>query len=201
MSRPVKSANVGAARGLATLLAALALTTVAASAPTAPGDGFAADTTVRDALRKALGDGPWALAIEYRPVVLDSATRARITASTRSPFIDDTLRVFACLRGGEPAGYGVLDNVKGKSREITYLVAFTPAGAVVDVAILVYRESHGGEVSNPAFRDQFKGKKPGDPMVAGRDIRTISGATISSRSLTAGVAKILAAFQKVKEGL
>jgi Na+-translocating ferredoxin:NAD+ oxidoreductase RnfG subunit len=134
-------------------------------------------------------------------LVLDSATRTAITASTKSPFPDDTLRLYACERGGSIAGYGVMDNVTGKSRAITYLVLLTPAGEVSGIEILVYRESHGGEIASASFRKQFAGKKPGDRLLPGRDIRTISGATISSRSVTAGVAKVMAAFAAIKDGL
>lgn len=179
----------------------LALTARLAAAPT--GDGFAADSAVQGSLRGAFAGeaGATPLEIAYHPVVLDSATRTKIASDTKSPFPDDTLRVYACLRNGSIAGYGVVDNVKGKSREITYLVALTPGGEVADVDILVYRESHGGEVASATFTDQFRGKKPGERLVAGRDVRTISGATISSRSLTAGVARVLAAFATVKAKL
>lgn len=170
-----------------------------ATAPPAlpPGDGVAADSVVTSALRKAFS-AAGTVTVEYRPVVVDSGLRAAASAASRSPFADDTLRLYACLRGDSLAGYGVMDNVRGKSRDITYLVALTPAGEVSAVEILVYRESHGGEVATAAFRDQFRGKRPGDRLVPGRDIRTISGATISSRSITSGVARLVAAFAHLR---
>ncbi len=176
--------------------AALAITPLVAAPP--PGDGFADAAAVRAALVTALG-GDSTLSVEARPVRLDSSDRAGIRAHSTSPLADDTLRIFVCRRGGAVAGYGLLDNVRGKSRDITYLVVVDTLGAVVSVEILVYRESHGGEISAPAFRGQFRGKRHGDPLVPGRDIRTISGATISSRSVTAGVVKLLAAFGLVRE--
>jgi hypothetical protein len=161
------------------------------------GDGFADSAAIAVALERAFGRDS-VLSIAYRPVVLDSASLAEISMATRSPFADDTLRAYVCRRGNRLAGYGIVDNVNGKSRDITYLLALTPEGEVASVEILVYRESHGGEIAAPAFRNQFRGKRPGDPLAPGRDIQTISGATISSRSVTAGVAKLLAAFDRVK---
>ena len=174
--------------------------TGASAAGTPRGDGFAPDSLVRRALERVFARGDSAsLAIAYRPLTLDSATMRPIAAAARSPFPDDTLRVYACRRGSDStSGYGVLDNVRGKSRDITYLVALTPAGEVSAVEVLVYRESHGGEVASPVFTGQFAGKKPGDRLMPGRDVRTISGATISSRAIAGGVARVLAAFSAVK---
>jgi Na+-translocating ferredoxin:NAD+ oxidoreductase RnfG subunit len=52
--------------------------------------------------------------------------------------------------------------------------------------VMKYRESHGGEVQSAMFRDQFAGKSHRDAISIGKDIRNISGATISSRALTRG---------------
>ena len=80
----------------------------------------------------------------------------------------------------------MVDNVKGKARPITYFVAFEATGAIRALEVLTYRESHGGEVRSPLFREQFNGKRHSDAIAVGRDIRNVSGATISSRALTRG---------------
>jgi Na+-translocating ferredoxin:NAD+ oxidoreductase RnfG subunit len=80
----------------------------------------------------------------------------------------------------------MVDNVKGKARPITYYVAFDPSGLIRALEVLVYRESHGGEVRSPLFRKQFNGKQHSDAIAVGKDIRNVSGATISSRALTRG---------------
>ncbi len=163
-----------------------------------PGDGFAGEAAVRGVLEGIFGrDG--AVTVVARPIVLDANDRGEIAKTSKSPFADDTLRVYVCRNGNAIAGYGIVDNVRGRSRDITYMLVLNPDGEVASVEILVYRESHGGEVAGSAFRDQFSGKKPGDPLVSGRDIKAISGATISSRSVTAGVAKLRAAFARVRE--
>ncbi|HEY3012834.1 MAG TPA: FMN-binding protein, partial [Gemmatimonadales bacterium] len=83
-------------------------------------------------------------------------------------------------------------NVKGKDQPITYLVAIDPANALKDVDVLVYREPYGGEVAYEPWRKQFRGKTTTAPLVVGKDIKNISGATISSHSVTLGVRKTLA---------
>jgi hypothetical protein len=84
-------------------------------------------------------------------------------------------------------GFAVVRNVIGKDQPITFLVATDPADHLKDVDVLVYREPYGGEVAYDAWRKQFRGKTTGDPLQVDRDIRSISGATISVNSVTAGV--------------
>jgi Na+-translocating ferredoxin:NAD+ oxidoreductase RnfG subunit len=104
----------------------------------------------------------------------------------------DTASVFRVSRGGTLLGFAQVRNVKGKDQPITYLVAIDPADALKDVDILVYREPQGGEVAYEPWRKQFRGKTTAAPLVVGKDIRNVSGATISSHSVTLGVRRTLA---------
>jgi Na+-translocating ferredoxin:NAD+ oxidoreductase RnfG subunit len=104
----------------------------------------------------------------------------------------DTNTVYRLSRGGALLGFAQVRNVKGKDQPITYLVAIDSADALRDIDILVYREPHGGEVAYEAWRKQFRGKKSGAPLQVGKDIKNISGATISSNSVTRGVRRALA---------
>jgi Na+-translocating ferredoxin:NAD+ oxidoreductase RnfG subunit len=78
---------------------------------------------------------------------------------------------------------------------ITYAVALTPDGAVKRVEVLEYRETYGGEIRNPAWRQQFVGKRFGSQLQLGKDIKNISGATLSSRHVTDGVRRLVATWQ------
>ena len=93
------------------------------------------------------------------------------------------------------AGWFVVDEVLGKHELITYAVALDKAGRVRGVEILDYRESHGGEIRDPQWRLQFAGKTARDPLLLDRDIRNISGATLSCRHVTDGVKRILAMYE------
>lgn len=91
----------------------------------------------------------------------------------------------------------IVDRVVGKHEFITYAVALTRDGAVRHVEILEYRETYGGEVRNSAWRQQFVGKRFGAGVQLGKDIRNISGATLSSRHVTDGVRRLLATWEVV----
>ncbi|MBN1446657.1 MAG: FMN-binding protein [Bacteroidetes bacterium] len=103
------------------------------------------------------------------------------------------------LRNGVTAGAVFVDNVKGKARPITYLVAFHIDGGILGMEVLRYRESHGGEIRSPMFREQFTGKSAADAIRIGADIRNISGATISCRSVTRGARALATLMQYLME--
>ena len=92
-------------------------------------------------------------------------------------------------------GYALITDERGKYRPITFMVGVTPDFRVHDAAVMVYRESRGGEVQRDRFLSQYRGRSLRDPIQINRDIINISGATISVRSMNAGVRKALAVAQ------
>lgn len=106
----------------------------------------------------------------------------------------DSASVLRISHGGALDGFAVVRNVKGKDQPITFLVAVGSDGLLRDVDILVYREPYGGEVAYEPWRKQFRGKGPDAPLAVGKDIRGISGATISVNAVTLAVRRTLADF-------
>ncbi len=68
-------------------------------------------------------------------------------------------------------------------------------GSVFEVDVLDYRESYGGEIDYIVFRRQFRGKQSPEDIIFRKTIRNISGATISARSLTRGVRRLLMLYR------
>lgn len=97
-------------------------------------------------------------------------------------------------------GWFVVDRVLGKHEFITYAVGLDAGGGVRDVEILDYRETHGEQVREPTWRAQFMGKHYGDPLKLSRDIRNISGATLSCKHVTDGVRRLLATYDLIIKG-
>ena len=133
--------------------------------------------------------------------MMQGAPPAKVAASLRRIFgpgadasvltvaADTVLRV---ARGDSLLGFAAVGNVIGKDQPITFLVAIDPADRLRDVDVLVYREPYGGEVAYEPWRKQFRGKRTDAPLQVGKDIKNISGATISSNSVTRGVRQALA---------
>lgn len=149
-----------------------------------------------------------ALAVDY--LTAEQAARAMFPEADRFELADLTLSVAqmkrldeagvrarsarwsfrAARRGDTTLGWVVTDDVLGKFELISYAVGLGPDGAVRQVEVLSYRESHGAEVRLPAWRKQFTGLRASDPIEIGRDIANISGATLSCRHLTEGIKRI-----------
>jgi Na+-translocating ferredoxin:NAD+ oxidoreductase RnfG subunit len=105
------------------------------------------------------------------------------------------LRTWIARDGDAVLGYVFVDNVIGREDYITYAVGVDAKGTVVSVEILDYRESHGGEIRNKRWLDQFAGRGRLEELTFRTDIKNIAGATLSSEHLTAGVRRILALWQ------
>ena len=80
-----------------------------------------------------------------------------------------------------------VDGVIGKQEMIDYALALDPAGRVLRLDVLAYRETHGWRSRNERWRAQFASKTATDPVELSRDIANISGATLSCRHVTDGV--------------
>ena len=100
-------------------------------------------------------------------------------------------RIWQARAADQRQGWLIVDQVLGKSELITYALALDSAGAVLSLEILDYRESHGGEIRMPAWRHQFVGKTAKESGELTRQIKNISGATLSSRHLSEGVQRLL----------
>jgi len=131
---------------------------------------------VAASLERVFGSG-----VQADTVILDEATVLRIT------------------RADVPLGYARVLDVRGKDQPITLLVATDTAIRLRDIDVLVYREPYGGEVAYESWRRQFRGRGPGDSLMVGRDIRGISGATISVNAVTRGVRRTMADFRRWRE--
>jgi Na+-translocating ferredoxin:NAD+ oxidoreductase RnfG subunit len=123
--------------------------------------------------------------------VAASVARVFGAGAIATPVVVNADTVFRIARRDSLLGFAVVREVKGKDQPITFLVAIDTTDRLRDIDILVYREPYGGEVAYEAWRRQFRGKSSADRLEVGRDIRTISGATISVNAVTAGVRRAL----------
>src|ERR1041384_2892873 len=92
-------------------------------------------------------------------------------------------------------GLFIVDEVVGKHEFITYAVGLTADGTVKQIEIMIYRESYGYEVRNADWRAQFVGKNAAAPLKLNKDIKNISGATLSCRHIADGVKRVLATYE------
>jgi hypothetical protein len=103
------------------------------------------------------------------------------------------LRVWRVSTGG----WFIADEVVGKHEFIPFALGLDEHGAVKGVEILEYREAYGDQIRHPNWRQQFVGRRPGARLRLDKDVRNISGATLSCKHVTDGVNRLLATYEIV----
>lgn len=147
--------------------------------------------TVEQAQKAAF---PTASQFVWAPVVYTPDQVTAIEKRVGQKILTQGEQVWDAKLDGQSIGFFIIDYVIGKHQVIDYAVALDMDGRVKRVEILQYRESYGGEISNPDWLAQFVGKTSHDPVEIDRDIRNISGATMSSRHVTEGIKRVLAFY-------
>ena len=122
---------------------------------------------------------------------LTPETKAQIEERIGWKFPEQDFEVHIAETGAHIDGYVVLQNTIGKHKPMTYMVGVDNQGQVSDVELLVFREARGSEVRTKRFNSQYEGKTVLDPVRINKDIINISGATMSVRSMSAGIKRVL----------
>ena len=106
-------------------------------------------------------------------------------------FPEDSFELYIGQTGDKIDGYAMIHNTIGKYKPMTYMVGVDAKGTCTDVELLVFRDAKGSEVRTKRFNSQYDGKTVTDPIRINKDIINISGATMSVRSMSAGVKRAL----------
>lgn len=88
-------------------------------------------------------------------------------------------------------GYYYFGKAYGKVDYFDFIVIFDKELIISKVKVLVYREERGGEVGSKRWLNQFNGKTTNENLTYQKDIAAISGATISAKSMTNEMNKLL----------
>ena len=148
--------------------------------------------TIADAQRLCF---PRADRFDAGTVRFSSEQKKTIERKTGIPVRNSGNKFWTAWGGTNLLGVLVLDVVLGKHEMIDYVAAIAPDGKILQVEILEFRESHGGQIRGDKWRDQFKGKTAAAPFRLNEDIYNISGATISCRHVTGGIKRVLATYE------
>jgi len=117
--------------------------------------------------------------------------KAQIEERIGWKFPEESFEVYIGETGAKIDGYALVQNTIGKHKPMTYMVGIDSRGQVSDVELLVFRESRGSEIRQKRFNSQYEGKTVLDPVRINKDIINISGATMSVRSMSAGIKRVL----------
>jgi hypothetical protein len=158
----------------------------------------AADYLSLDAAQRAVF--PEARGFEPVTLSLNAAQLQQLVALAGPQPPRGQVRAWRVLGASGPAGFFLTDEVVGRQDFIDYALGIDPDGRLRTPEIMSYRESHGGEVRNAAWRRQFNGRPDGVQLRSSVDIRNIAGATLSCEHVTAGVRYLAALWQVALRG-
>lgn len=122
---------------------------------------------------------------------LSQEQKALVESRIGWKFPETSFEIYIGETGATVDGYAMVHNTIGKHKPMTYMVGVDREGRVLNVELLVFREARGSEVGRKRFNYQYEGKTVVDPIRINKDIINISGATMSVRSMSAGVKRVL----------
>lgn len=139
--------------------------------------------------------------IKYEMITfhIPNGIKNKIEKEVKQKFFEDKIYIWKVTKNGKAIGFAVLDNVYGKSLPITFLVIFDEQNTIINSSIIKYREPYGGAVRNDKWNQQFANKDSSSGFEVGEDIDGISGATISVRSVSKGIRKLVLLMPKIKD--
>jgi len=137
---------------------------------------------------------------ERKEITLTDAQKMAIEKSSGESIRNQKLTAFV-EKASNKKNVVLIDQVLGKHEFITIAVGINGQGIVQDIEILEYRESYGNQVKNADWRKQFVGKSKSSPIKLGSDIKNISGATLSSAHVSAGVRRLVQTYEVIHDSL
>jgi Na+-translocating ferredoxin:NAD+ oxidoreductase RnfG subunit len=140
--------------------------------------------TVRELLSEQFRQSERVTHVKVRP---NSVQRERIERRLGRSLGRSEYTFYVAMSGGRVDGYALFDDERGQHEPISFATFFDTHGQVTRVEIVAYREPYGDGIRGERFRRQFVGKNATSGYRPDQDVDAISGATISSRSMCAGV--------------
>lgn len=145
--------------------------------------------TVDQAQDLLFGDQKMELvSVELTPEQMKSIAKASKVRVRRSK-----LKTWKAADGG----WFIVDQVIGKHENIDLAVGLTANGKVKGLEVLTYRETYGFEIRNERWRAQFTGRDHTERLKLDRQIKNITGATLSCRHVTDGINRLTHTWNQV----
>ena len=126
--------------------------------------------------------------------IIKASPQDRLVEDDPKEMRDDDQRITLIYQGlddsGKAVGYAFVGEANGYGGAVRVLVGVgEETNKIVGLKILSHAETPGlgSRIEEETFRSQFIGKSVQDPIALGKDIDSISGATVSSRAVSEAV--------------
>ncbi|HSN57600.1 MAG TPA: FMN-binding protein [Candidatus Sulfomarinibacteraceae bacterium] len=135
-----------------------------------------------------------------RETLFLTAEQLRTAADTAELDIASSMATrFVARRDGQTVGFGYVDTHRVRTLPQTLVVILDPAGAVVRVEVAAFREPLEYMPGDGWYR-QFDGEELDRDLALDREIRPVTGATLTARATTDAVRRVLAIHHAVTAG-
>jgi Na+-translocating ferredoxin:NAD+ oxidoreductase RnfG subunit len=142
---------------------------------------------------------PEADRFETRTISLTDDQIQQITTLATTQIDSKLLSVAIGYKGDTIVGYAFFDTRPVRTLPGTFLVSVSPTGTVQKVMVVAFHEPED-YLPTQRWLQQFDGKTLAPELQVYKGIHAISGATLSSQSVTNAVRKASAAFRIVFQG-
>ena len=146
-----------------------------------------------DAMRHAFGED---VTVTKKNTLLSKAQASAVTKRAAMRLETKIYRIYKAAEGGKAVGYGILVTRKVRQKDAAVLYMMTPSGVIKTIEIIAFNEPPE-YMPQSGYLAQFGGKDANATLRVGKDIPTLSGATLSARNVTDGARLALAVFETV----
>ena len=134
--------------------------------------------------------------VKPKSLILSSVQFKKVRATAKTAIDTKVYRYYNIEGTGKSLGKAVLITRKVRSKKATILYAFDTKGTLRFSEIMAFGEPPEFKPSQ-IWMSQLKAQKPSSKLTVGKDIPTISGATLSARTITEGARIARAIYQIV----
>jgi len=143
--------------------------------------------TTAEALALAFPD----CAVERETRYLTEAEQAEVGRRAGQALESRLAHPYRASCKGEPGGTAYFDTHRVRTLPETVMIVVTPDGKVGRIEVLSFQEPREYKAPDP-YLAQFAGKSLADPLAIKRDLRGLTGATLTARATTEAVRRVLA---------
>ena len=154
---------------------------------------FAEKVVISDILKANYSE---TITVEKKSLILTKDEAKAIQKRAEAKLNSKIVRLYKVQEANKTVGYAVLLKRKVRTKKTAVLYMVDNNQTIKSIEIVSFKEPLEYK-PNESWQEVFKGKTSADTLISGKDVPTISGATMSARSIT-DMARIALAIIEAK---
>lgn len=142
--------------------------------------GFAKKVSIEEILKANYSEK---IRVEKKSLILGKAEAKVIQQKAKAKLTSKIVRIYKIKEAKKTVGLAVLLKRKVRSKNTAVLYMVDTKRTIKSIEIVSFKEPLEYK-PNSAWQEVFKGKTSADMLISGKDVPTISGATMSARAIT-----------------